>query len=86
MVRVWSPGSLGRANRTVRHHHHEWCREMATGILRDLPLEILVERFLAADKASAIVLRTEQFDAGRRRLRRRHLQGHRFLVAARGGP
>jgi hypothetical protein len=59
---------------------------MAARILRDLPPEILVEGFLAADKSSPIVLRPEQFDAGRRRLRRRHLQGHRFLVAACGGP
>jgi hypothetical protein len=59
---------------------------MAPRILRDLPLEILVEGFLAADKASAIVLRAELFDTGRRRLRRRHLQCHRFLIAARGGP
>jgi hypothetical protein len=57
---------------------------MAPRILRDLPLEILVEGFLAADEASAIVLRAEQFDTRRRRLRRRHLQCHRFLIAARG--
>jgi hypothetical protein len=56
---------------------------MAPRILRDLPLEVLVEGFLAADKVSAIVLRAEQFNTGRRRLRR---AATRFLVAPRGGP
>ena len=74
------------ANGAVRHHHHERRREVASRILRDLPLEILVQRFLTADKASPIVLRAEQFDTGWRRLRRRHLQCHRFLIAASGGP
>jgi len=59
---------------------------MAPRILPHLPLEILVEGFLAADKAAAIVLRAEEFDTGRPRLRRGHLQCHCFLIAARGGP
>jgi hypothetical protein len=37
---------------------------VAPHILRDLPLEILIEGFLAADEAAAIVLRAEQFDKG----------------------
>src|SRR5215471_3194757 len=40
-------------NGTIRHDHDERRRQMAPRILRDLPLEILVEGLLAADEAAA---------------------------------
>ena len=58
---------------------------MTPSILRHLLLKIPVEGLLAADKAAAVVVRAEQIDT-RRGLRRRHLQCHRFLIAARGRP
>ena len=52
------------ADGAIRHDHHERRREMTPRILRDLPLEILIKGFLAADKAAAIMVRAEQIDTG----------------------
>ena len=52
------------ADHAVRHDHDERRRQMASRILRDLPLEIAVEGVLAADETGAVVRRAEQLDPG----------------------